>query len=218
MTFFDFNSAEEQSTFDLIPRGTLVPVRMTLKPGGFDEPSQGWTGGYATLGSTGAVYLNCEFVVLDGEFARRKLWSRIGLHSPKGPEWSNKGRTFIKALLNSARGVWPSDTSPAAQEARRIASFAELDGIVFIGRVDWEKNKNGEFDNVIKTAITPDHPDYATRVDALHQARLVRQASATAHTPTATTTTDSSAYAAASGRPVPGHSRPAWAQGGGDTP
>ncbi len=216
MTFFDFNSAEEQSAFDLIPRGTVVAVRMTLKPGGFDEPSQGWTGGYATLGSTGAVYLNCEFVVLEGEFARRKLWSRIGLYSPKGPEWSNKGRTFIKALLNSARGVWPSDNSPAAQEARRIASFTELDGIVFIGRVDWEKNKNGEFDNVIKTAITADHADYAARVEALNQARHTRQAASTAHT--VATPTDSSAYAAASGRAVPGHSRPTWAQGGGETP
>ena len=215
MTFFDFNSAEEQSAFDLIPRGTVVAVRMTLKPGGFDEPSQGWTGGYATLGSTGAVYLNCEFVVLDGEFARRKLWSRIGLYSPKGPEWSNKGRTFIKALLNSARGVWPNDNSPAAQEARRIASFTELDGIVFIGRVDWEKNKNGEFDNVIKTAITADHADYAARVEALNQARQTRQAASTAHT---ATPTDSSAYAAASGRAVSGHSRPTWAQGGGETP
>ena len=45
MTYFDFNSASEQTSFDLIPKGTLVRVRMTIKPGGFDDPSQGWTGG-----------------------------------------------------------------------------------------------------------------------------------------------------------------------------
>ena len=44
MTFFDFNSAAEQSSYDLIPKGTVVRVRMTIKPGGYDDPSQGWTG------------------------------------------------------------------------------------------------------------------------------------------------------------------------------
>ena len=41
----DFNDAEQQQSFDLIPKGTLARVRMTLKPGGFDDPAQGWTGG-----------------------------------------------------------------------------------------------------------------------------------------------------------------------------
>ena len=44
----DFNDAEQQQGFDLIPKGTIVPVRMTIKPGGHDDPSQNWTGGYAT--------------------------------------------------------------------------------------------------------------------------------------------------------------------------
>ena len=115
MTYFDFNSASEQTSFDLIPKGTLLRVRMTIKPGGFDDPSQGWTGGYATRNdNTGSVYLNCEFVVMEGEFARRKMWSLIGLHSPKGPEWANMRRTFVKAILktpivvNDSRGFYTS--------------------------------------------------------------------------------------------------------------
>jgi hypothetical protein len=44
----DFNDAEQQQTFDLIPKGTVAKVRMTIKPGGYDDPNQGWTGGYAT--------------------------------------------------------------------------------------------------------------------------------------------------------------------------
>ena len=115
MSFFDFNSASEQTSFDLIPKGALVRVRMTVKPGGFDDASQGWTGGYATRNdNTGSVYLNCEFVVMEGQYARRKMWSLIGLYSPKGPEWSNMGRTFIKAVLNSARAIHPNDNGPAA--------------------------------------------------------------------------------------------------------
>lgn len=109
----DYNSADDQNSFDLIPKGTLVKVRMTIKPGGHDDPAQGWTGGYATQNqTTGSVYLNCEFVVLDDPYARRKMWSLIGLHSPKGPEWANMGRAFIKGILNSARGLHPQDNSP----------------------------------------------------------------------------------------------------------
>jgi hypothetical protein len=60
----DFNDA--QSNANLIPKGTLAKVCLTIRPGGYDDPSQGWTGGLATRGATGAVYLNAEFVVLEG--------------------------------------------------------------------------------------------------------------------------------------------------------
>jgi len=158
----DFNSAEDQTAFELIPKGTLAKVRMSIRPGGFDDPQQGWTGGYATHNaSTGAVYLNAEFVVLEGHYARRKLWGLVGLHSPKGPEWMNMGRAFIKGVLNSARGLSPQDQSTAAQQARCIQGFSDLDGLVFIARIDWEQTPKGETKNVIKTALSPDHPDYA---------------------------------------------------------
>ena len=159
----DFNDAEAQlGGFDLIPRGAIVPVRMTIKPGGFDDASQGWTGGYATESfDTGSVFLSCEFVVTAGPFAKRKMWSNIGLLSRKGPAWAQMGRSFIRAALNSARGILPQDNSPQAASARRIASFADLDGIEFIARVDVEKDGKGEDRNVVKIAIEPDHKDYA---------------------------------------------------------
>ena len=202
MTFFDFNSAAEQSSYDLIPKGTVVRVRMTIKPGGYDDPSQGWTGGYATRSlSTGSVYLNCEFVVLDGPFARRKMWSLIGLYSAKGAEWTNMGRTFIKAILNSARGINPNDSSPAAQNARRISGFADLEGIEFVGKVDWDKDQNGQDKCVIKSAVTPEHKDYAAHMNGAPAVAASAPAS----------NGGANAYAQASGRaPVPG--RPSWAQ------
>jgi len=167
MTYFDFNSAADQSAFDLIPKGTVVRVRMTVRPGGFNDPTQGWTGGYATRNAqTGSVYLNCEFVVLEGEFARRKMWSLIGLFSPKGPEWANMGRSFIKAILNSARGIHPDDSSSAAQSARRISGFADLDGLEFLAKVDWEKDQHGQDKSVVKSAVTPDHKDYVELMGA----------------------------------------------------
>ena len=109
----DFNDAEQQQTFDLIPKGTVAKVRMTIKPGGYDDASQGWGGGYATQSfDTGSIYLSCEFVILEGEFARRKMWSNVGLHSAKGPAWGNMGRTFVRAALTSARNIRPQDHSP----------------------------------------------------------------------------------------------------------
>jgi hypothetical protein len=159
----DFNDAEaQQGGFNLIPKGTLIPVRMTIKPGGHDDYSQGWTGGYATQSfDTGAVYLACEFVVTAGEFAKRKLWTSIGLHSAKGPKWGQMGRSFIRALLNSSRGIQPGDVSPQAVAGRRISGINELDGIEFIAQVDIEKDGKGEDRNVVKHAIEPDHPGYA---------------------------------------------------------
>lgn len=162
MNWNDFNDAEQQTSFDLIPKGTLTKVRMTIKPGGFDDAARGWTDGYATESfDTGSIYLAAEFVVLEGEYAKRKLWSNIGLHSPKGDAWANMGRTFIRAALNSAYGVLPSDQSPEAQNARRIGSFSALDGIEFVARIDVEKDSKGEYRNTIKQVIEPDHKDYA---------------------------------------------------------
>ena len=160
----DFSSAEDQQSFDIIPKGTVARVRMTIKPGGYDDIREGWTGGYATRNITsGAVYLNCEFVVLEGPYARRKVWSMIGLFSSKGPEYANMGRSFIKGILNSARGFTSKDDSPQAVAARCINGFADLDGIEFVARIDVEKDqRNGEDRNVIKTAITKDHKSYPT--------------------------------------------------------
>jgi hypothetical protein len=155
----DFNDAKQGS--NLIPKGTLAKVRLTIRPGGYDDPSQGWTGGYATRSSSGSVYLSGEFTVLEGPYARRKVFTLIGLSSPKGPEWGNMGRAFIHGMLNSARGLSAKDNSPSAQAARRISGFAELDGLEFVARIDIGTGSDGEDKNEIRSAISPDHRDYA---------------------------------------------------------
>jgi hypothetical protein len=155
----DFNDAKQAS--NVIPKGTIAKVRMTLRPGGFDDPSQGWTGGYAKRGTTGSVYLDVEYTVLEGPYAKRKIWSMVGLYSPKGPDWANMGRSFIRSVLNSARGLSDKDNSPEAQNARRISGFADLDGLEFVARVDVGTDTNGDEKNDIRIAVTKDHKDYA---------------------------------------------------------
>ena len=155
----DYNDAQQNASLN--PKGTLAKVRLTIRPGGFDDASQGWTGGYATRGSTGAVYLNGEFTVLEGPYAKRKIFTLIGLFSPKGPDWANMGRSFVRGMLNSAHGLSDKDTSPKAMAARRIASFADIEGIEFVARIELGTDTNGDDKNEIRAAVTPDHKGYA---------------------------------------------------------
>ncbi len=165
----DFNSAAVQQDYDVIPKGTLAKVRLTIKPGGYDEPHMGWTEGWATRSETGAAYLNGEFVVLEGPFAKRKVWSLIGLHSPKGPAWEEMGRSFVRAILASARGIRQDDISPPAVMARRLNHIGELNGIEFIARIGIERDSDGEDKNAIKSAITPEHKQYQALMNAVVQ-------------------------------------------------
>ncbi len=188
----DFNNSENQSNFDLIPNGTLAKVRMSIKPGGYDDQNQGWVGGYATRNeATGSIYLSCEFVILEGEYAKRKVWGILGLHSNKGPEWGNMGRSFIKAILNSARGFSESDNSPAAQSARKINGIGDLDGIEFVAKITTKKDQNEELRNEIRFAITPDNKDYKAIMGSIAA-------------PMAKTSVNQT--------PAPAANRPAWAR------
>ena len=205
--YFDFQDADpQQSGFDLIPKGAVVPVRMTIKPGGYDDPSQGWGGGYATESfETGSIYLAAEFVVTAGDHAKRKMWSNICLLSKKGPTWGQMGRSFIRAALNSARNVHPQDNSPQAAAARRIQGFHELDGLEFLARVDIEKDSKGQDRNVVKIAVEPDHPDYAKLMGVPSKA----SGSANSGAPTQAA---APAYQAPTPQRPPVTGKPSWAQ------
>ena len=191
----DFNDAKQTS--NIIPKGTLAKVRMAIRPGGHDDPSQGWTGGYATFGTTGSVYLSIEYTVLEGPYAKRKVFGMIGLYSAKGPDWANMGRALARAMLNSARGISDKDNSPQAQAARRISGFGDLDGLEFIARIDVGTDSNGDDKNEIRAAVTPDHREYAALMGSVAAA----PASAAA----------SPQFPATSATPAAG-GRPAWAQ------
>ena len=211
----DFNDA--QSNTNLIPKGTLTKVRLTIRPGGFDDASQGWTGGYATRGSTGAVYLNGEFTVTEGQYARRKIFTLIGLYSPKGPDWANMGRSLVRGMLNSARGISDKDQSPQAQSARRINGLKDLDGIEFLARIDVGTDASGDEKNEIRSAVTPDHRDYAQVMGRMAAPAGYAPAAAYApptHTPPpAVPAMQQGAFPAPAQQPAAGADpRPTWAR------
>lgn len=169
MSQFDFNDAEDFKTFDVIPDGTLAKVKLTIQPGGYNDSLRGYTDGLATQSKqTGALYLKCEYIIQGGEYDKRKVWSLIGLHSPKGDEYHQMGRSFIKSILNSANGLSPKDVSEAAQKKRTFSNFTALNDLEFVARIDIPKDKEGNqardhkgnLRNEIRVAITCDHPEY----------------------------------------------------------
>jgi len=201
----DFNDARQNT--NLIPKGTIAKVRLTLRPGGFNDPAQGWTGGYAKRGASGAVYLDAEYTVLEGQYAKRKIWSMIGLYSPKGPDWGNMGRGFVRGVLNSARGLSDKDNTPDAQNARRIAGLGDLDGIEFVARIDVGTDSNGQDKNDIRQAVTRDHKEYAAAMGTA----VMPLAFAVAPAPSYAAPAQQAGYAAAPQQPayVPDVAQPA---------
>jgi hypothetical protein len=201
----DFNDARQNT--NLIPKGTIAKVRLTLRPGGFNDPAQGWTGGYAKRGASGAVYLDAEYTVLEGQYAKRKIWSMIGLYSPKGPDWGNMGRGFVRGVLNSARGLSDKDNTPDAQNARRIAGLGDLDGIEFVARIDVGTDSNGQDKNDIRQAVTRDHKEYAAAMGTA----VMPLAFAVAPAPSYPAPAQQAGYAAAPQQPayVPDVAQPA---------
>lgn len=184
MSWMNFNDAEEQTGGDVIPNKTLAKVVLKIRPGGYDDAAKGWTGGYATRSDrTGAIYLDAEYTVIGGKYNKRKVWSLIGLESPKGPKWGEMGRSMIRAILESARGIKPNDASEAAMKARQISSLGDLNGLEFVARIDVEAAEEGsEYPdkNKINTIIPVTHKDYAALMSGQAPAQSAPAAQASA--------------------------------------
>ncbi|MGL4415037.1 MAG: hypothetical protein ACRCT9_12475, partial [Roseinatronobacter monicus] len=116
-------------------------------------------------------------------------------------DWANMGRSLLRGMLNSSRGISDKDKSAEAQSARRINGFADLDGIEFVARIDIGSDTNGEEKNEIKSAVMPDHRDYA---QVMGGAPLAAPSTA----PDFASATHQTAYEAQA--PAP-HGRPSWA-------
>ena len=161
MSNFDFNDADRQ--FDLIPDNTIVPLIMHIKPGG-----QGDGGWLRPSQNSDAMMLECECVVLEGPFAKRRIFQYMvvsgGSLNEKGESKAgNITRSNLRAILESARNIKPDDMSPEAAQKRCCpGGYADFNGICFVAKIGIEKGQNGYNDkNKIKTVITPDMEGYA---------------------------------------------------------
>ena len=137
MTNFDFNDANDQRSIDVIPRGTICTLQLTIRAGGVGEGS--WLKQSADGRSTG---LDCEFVVVDGPHIKRRLWERyVQSGTTAGQEEAVKiSRGKLRAIIESARGIKPDDMSEQARKARTV-ELRDFDGLQFIARIGIEKGK-----------------------------------------------------------------------------
>jgi hypothetical protein len=169
----DFNGADTQdAAFDLIPANTLAKVCLTIRPGGAGP--EGWLTQSKT--ST-ALYLNTEAVVMEGPFARRRIYTRIGFRGkaaggPGDDTYGNRGRAMIRGILESARGVRAGDQSETARVSRMIRSLGDLGGLEFVAKVGIERDKDRPDEpgrNVIKAAVGADHAEYVRLMGRVSQ-------------------------------------------------
>jgi hypothetical protein len=153
-TSFDFNTAGEQRNFDVIPANTVCTLQLTIRRGGAGD--DGWLKRSADGSSEG---LDCEFTVVDGQHAKRKLWQLYTLRGtmPGHAEAGEITRNTLRAILESARGIRPNDTGDAAQNARKVASWADFDQLRFVARLGVRPPKDGyAAKNTILEVLTPD--------------------------------------------------------------
>jgi hypothetical protein len=155
----NFNDAEPQTEFGLIPANTIAKARLTIKPGNdFSDP-------FLTRSKNGeSTYLDCEWIIMEGEFARRKIFDKIGIKG--SDQWINMGKAKIRAILESAKNIDPKDMSEATMAARKIDSVSELERLEPIIKIGIEHDRGGVYQdkNKVASIITPDHKLYKTYI------------------------------------------------------
>jgi hypothetical protein len=154
----DFNDAPPQRSFDVIPAGTVAELHVKVRPGNAGE--DGWLR-RSKDGNSEALDLECT--VVRGRYAKRKLWCLLTVSgTTEGhAQAAEISRSRLRAILESARGIRPDDISDAAKQARRVGSYAELDGLRFIGRIGIEPARdNYPEKNTLLAAVTPDQQDW----------------------------------------------------------
>lgn len=158
----DFNTAEVQSTGKgPIPSDSCVIVQMHLR-----SPKAGKQGSHELLGRSdkGNEYIDVEFKVVQGAYEGKQIWQNFTV---KGSEQAVKiSMRTLRAIVESARNINPSDQSPAAAEGRTLSDWSDFEGMQCIVKVDAKaevsiKDGNTYINNHIKKIITPDMEEYA---------------------------------------------------------
>ncbi len=159
----DFNDAGQQQSGELIPVNTIAKVVITIRPGTAGQ------GGWLTRSNSSDVeYLNCEFVVLEGPYAKRKFWQNMTVSGGKVDERGQSKawgitKSSLRAMLDSAYGLDPDDDSPAARQKRIAQDWGSFNGLQFIAKIGIEKGKDGYADkNRLQYVLTRKNPEYAS--------------------------------------------------------
>jgi hypothetical protein len=154
---YDYNQAGEQRSFDVIPEGTVAVVQMDIRPGNAGED------GLLKRSKAGdAEGIDAEFIIVEGDYAKRKFWGFLitGGTTDGHAQAADITTRRLRAILESARGIKPTDISEAAKKAR-IAEYSDFDGIRFMAKIGVEPAR-GEYKakNILAEAVTPDRKEW----------------------------------------------------------
>ena len=164
MPAYDYSVAPPPRGFELIPHGTIATVVLHIRPGGVGED------GLLKRSQEGDCdMLDIEYVIVDGPYARRKVWQYqiINGTTDGQKDMAETYRGLRKQILQSARNIMPSDTSPQARVAY-LADLKDFDGLMCMVKIGIEKGKpikdrpgeNYDDKNIIAAVITPDKKEY----------------------------------------------------------
>jgi hypothetical protein len=159
----DFNQSDEQrESLGAIPAGSMVKVRMTIR-----QPEAGFVGSDPMLKlskKADCEMLDCEFEVIAGQFATRKIWNNyiVGGASAGHAKAAQISMRTMRAIVEAMRGISPKDASPAATKARVITQWGDLQGAEFGVVVGIDQPKPGDryVNNTIKRIVTADDEQY----------------------------------------------------------
>jgi hypothetical protein len=162
----DLNDAGPQRG-DVIPDGSFVALQLKFKPGGISWGDHPDDRGLLKQSKTSDVtMLDVTATVLNPPHQGRNVWFNTSID---GGERDDKGRSkagnmskaFIRAIVESALGIDPSDTSPAANEKRKIQSLASLQSLQFFAKLGVEESDRFGAKNIIDIVLTPNMPEWA---------------------------------------------------------
>lgn len=153
-----------------IPAGSSVFVRLTVRKPKYEAPDMDFVGET----QRGLLFLDTEYEVVSGQYSGLKIWENLFL--PKGQQRTelSQGQTQaceiagrkLRAVLESARGVDPKDTSPQADRKRQISSWLDLSGLEFPITVGIAKEQSQGRDgrmywnNTVAHIVTVKMPQY----------------------------------------------------------
>lgn len=211
---FNFGDADTnaQGGSELIPDGTLAWAIVTIRPHNLDHglclvPSK----------SSNGRYLDVELTILEGPYARRKVWDRIGIEGSE--KWVARGMSSIRHILEVGREITSyTSSNPGYRLGQQSGSngemvFMELNELRCAIKIGIEKGTGGFNDkNVVRAYLSP-NPTSDT-----HKTFLKLVSGETAPPPKATAAAATPAWgggsqAAPAAATQQKGGRPAWAGG-----
>ena len=157
----DFNAADEQrESAGAIPAGSMVKVRMTIR-----QPEVAGSDPMLKLSKKGdCEMLDCEFEVIAGQFATRKIWNNyiVGGTTDGHHKAAQISMRTMRAIVEAVRGISPKDQSPTATQGRVLNTWSDLQGVEFgiVAGIDQPKPSDRYVNNTIKRILTADDEQY----------------------------------------------------------